>query len=162
MSKTLTELERQSPSIYAVFHSVSLSNGCGTLSTTWDSITMAFAPGALSTVAPFANTAEVFNFADLPCPPPGLYVEPGQLYQPEFAPPRVFFSSLEAANPGALQGCSGGVWADGWTDPPIAFVTTGPLEGPGPVGGGPRRLKRDVPANAHISARAPAKTAEPL
>ncbi|CAD6590780.1 MAG: hypothetical protein ASARMPREDX12_004728 [Alectoria sarmentosa] len=152
----------QSPDIYAVFYSLSVSNGCGSLSTTFDSITMSFTPGALSTVAPFGDTAEVFNFADLPCPPPGLYVEPGKLYQPQFAPPRAFFSSLQAANPAALQGCSDGMWADGWTDPPIAFVTTGPLEGPGPPGGPrPPRLIRELPANAHVVARSPTQTAEP-
>ena len=122
---------------------------------------MSFTPGALSTVAPFAATAEVFNFADLPCPPPGLYVEPGQLYQPQFAPPRAFFSSLGAAHPAAVQGCADGIWADGWTDPPVALVTTGPLDGPGQPGGAPRRLRRDVPGNAHVVARSPIKTAEP-
>ena len=151
---------RQSPSIYGIFYSISLSNGCGSLSTTWDSITMSFTPGALSTVAPVGTTAEVFNFADLPCPPPGIYVEPGQLYQPQFAPPRVFFSSLQAANPAALQGCPDGVWADGWSDPPIAFVTSGPLEGPGQAGGGrPPRLRRELAANAHRFARTPTQTA---
>ena len=124
---------------------------------------MSFAPGALSTVSPFRNTAEVFNFADLPCPPPGLYVEPGKFYQPEFAPPRAFFRSLRAANPAALEGCSDGIWADGWTDPPIAFVTTGPLDGPGQPGGGdlPRRGIGDGPVNAHRMVRSPAKTAGP-
>ncbi|KAL9130660.1 MAG: hypothetical protein Q9175_006966, partial [Cornicularia normoerica] len=110
---------------------------------------MSFTPDALSTVAPVGATAEVFNFADLPCPPPGLYVEPGQFYQPQFAPPRPFFSSLQAANPVVLQGCADGVWAGGWTDPPIAFVTAGALTGPG-VPGRPRppRRIRDVPAKA--------------
>lgn len=160
-SNTLTHSHRQSPDIYAVFYSLSLSNGCGTLSTTWDSVTMSFTPGALSSVDPFGSTAEVYNFADLPCPPPGLYVEPGELYQPQFAAPRVFFSSLQAANPAALQGCGDGVWEDGWTDPPIAFVTNGPLQGPGQPGGDlPPRLRRDIPANAHIIARTPTKTAE--
>lgn len=122
---------------------------------------MSFTPGALSTVAPFGDTAEVFNFADLPCPPPGLYVEPGQLYQPQFAPPRVFFSSLQAANPAALEGCTDGMWADGWTDPPIAFITAGALTGPGSPGGPrPPRLIREVPANALVVARTPIKTAE--
>lgn len=125
-------------------------------------MTMSFTPGALSTVDPVGTTANVFNFADLPCPPPGLYVEPGQLYQPQFAPPRAFFSSLQAADPVALQGCHDGMWADGWTDPPIAFVTEGPLDGPGPPGGGrPPRVMRDVPANAHLIARTPTKTADP-
>ena len=162
-SKTLTKIERQSPSIYAVFYSLSLSNGCGSLSTTYDSITMSFNSGDLSTVAPVGTTAEVFNFADLPCPPPGLYVEPGQLYQPQFAPPRIFYSSLAAANPAALQGCSDGVWAGGWTDPPIAFVTAdGGLTGPGAPGRPhPPRRVRDVPANAHLVARAPTQTARP-
>ena len=122
---------------------------------------MSFTPGALSTVDPFGDTASVFNFADLPCPPPGLYVEPGQLYQPQFAPPRAFFSSLQAANPVALQGCSDGMWAGGWTDPPIAFVTEGAVMGPGSPGGGrPPRWKRDGPVNAHVVARAASKTAE--
>ncbi|KAF6227628.1 hypothetical protein HO173_012157 [Letharia columbiana] len=154
-------LNPQSSSIYAIFYSLSLSNGCGSLSTTYDSITMSFTPGALSTVNPFGDSAEVFNFADLPCPPPGLYVEPGQLYQPQFAPPRAFFSSLRAADPAALQGCSDGVWADGWTDPPIAFITAGALTGPGLAGGGrpPRRI-RNIPANAHVTARTPTKTAD--
>ena len=161
-SKTLTELERESPSIYAVFYSLSVSNGCSSLSTTYDSITMSFTPGALSTVDPFGTTAEPYNFADLPCPPPGLYVEPGQPYQPQFAPPRAFFSSLQAANPAALQGCADGIWAEGWTDPPIAFVTAGPLDGPGSPGRGrPPRLIRDIPANAHFIARTPTQTAEP-
>lgn len=153
----------QSPSIYAIFYSLSLSNGCGSLSTTYDSITMSFNSGDLSTVAPVGTTAEVFNFADLPCPPPGLYVKPGQLYQPQFAPPRVFYSSLAAANPEALQGCSDGVWAGGWTDPPIAFFTVdGGLTGPGAPGRlHPPRRVRDVPANAHLVARAPTQTARP-
>lgn len=125
-------------------------------------MTMSFTPGALSTVDPFGTDAQPYNFADLPCPPEGFYVEPGQLYQPEFAPPRAFFGSLEAANPAALQGCTDGMWAEGWTDPPIAFVTAGPLDGPGsPGGGGPPRLIRDIPANAHIIASTPTKTAGP-
>ena len=123
---------------------------------------MAFTPGALSTVKPFEDAAEVFNFADLPCPPPGLYVEPGQLYQPQFAPPRVFFSSLQAANPAALRGCTDGVWAAGWSDPPIALVT-GVVDGPGQPGGGdlPPRIRREVAGNAHKIARTPTKTAQP-
>ena len=122
---------------------------------------MSFTPGALSTVAPFAATAEVFNFADLPCPPPGLYVEPGQLYQPQIAPPRAFFSSLGAAHPAVVQGCADGIRAGSWTDPPIALVTADRLDGPGQPGGAPRRLRRDVTGNAHVVARSPIKTAKP-
>ena len=91
-------------------------------------------------------------------------MEPGQLYQPQFAPPRIFYSSLAAANPEALQGCSDGVWAGGWTDPPIAFVTAdGGLTGPGDPGRfHPPRRARGAAANAHLVARAPTQTARPL
>ena len=125
---------------------------------------MSFTPGALSTVAPLAATAEVFNFADLPCPPPGLYVEPGQLYQPQFAPPRPFFTNLASAYPGALDGCGDGVWADGWADPPIAFVTTAGPDGPGQPAGpdGPPRLKRGRAGHAQVFGRSPVQTAGPL
>ena len=73
----LTGHERQFPSTYAVFHLLTVSNDCGNLGTGWDSVTVSFTPGALSTFAPFTSTAKIFDFANLPCPPAGLYVEPG-------------------------------------------------------------------------------------
>lgn len=55
------------------------------------------------------------------------------------------------------------MWADGWTDPPIAFVTAGALGGPGQPGRPrPPRQVRDVPTGAHVIARTPTKTAAPL
>lgn len=139
-----------------------MSNGCGQFSTFYDEFTASFPPGALSTLASASATAEPFNFADLPCPPPSLWAVPGQLYQPRLAVPAEFISTLRAQDPTGWEACTQFYQVGSWDDPPGAMVTVHNLEGPGKPGEGrPGHRGRELPANAHRTATAPARTPGP-
>lgn len=123
---------RVSPSIYAIFPSIKASDGCNQIGKGYGPITTSFAPGELSTIDIGGHSTNVFNFADLPCPPPGIDVISGQPYAPLISPPP-FIWSLDPAFSGCIPAYSQGV------DPATAVFTTQGPQGPGPVGGPPRR-----------------------
>ena len=127
------------------------SDGCNQVGGTYGPITKSFAPGELSTIAD--GTASVFNFADLPCPPPGVELS-GSVYAPSIAPPPFIFD-LDKAFATCIPGRNQGV------DPPIAAVTVSSLNGPGPAGLGGHRRDLGAHAHAHVAPWAPTKTAEP-
>ena len=131
---------RVSPSIYAIFPSIMASDGCEQIGRGYGPITTSFAPGELSTIDIGGRSTNVYNFADLPCPPSGIDVPSGKPYAPLIAPPS-FIWDLDPAFKGCIPGYEQGV------DPPTANPTDAGPNGPGQVGGGPRR--RDVRAHAH-------------
>ena len=141
---------RESPSIYAIFPSIMASDGCNQIGKGYGPITTSFAPDELSTIA--GGSTNVFNFADLPCPPPGVEVPPGETYAPLIAPP-AFIWGLDPAFSGCLPGRSQGV------DPPTAMPTADGLGGPG--GGGHPRRNLDAPSYPNVAPWAPTKTAGP-
>lgn len=153
-------LSMQSPSVYVIFTSFYLYDGCGTklLQASFD-LTTSFASGELSTVATAPGgglSTDAFDFDDLPCPPPGVQVEAGQPYRPLLAPP-AFVTALPGWNPN-FDNCDPGHGID----PPTALTSAlGGLPGPGFPG--MPLPPRDVRAYAHphMAPRAPTKTAGP-
>lgn len=127
---------RISPSIYAIFPSIMASDGCNQIGKGYGPITTSFAPGELSTIDIGGRSTNVFNFADLPCPPSGIDVPPGETYAPLIAPPS-FIWDLDPAFSGCVPGYSQGV------DPPTAFTGVPGLDGPGD-GAPPRRRDQEV------------------
>ena len=127
---------RQSPSIYAVFPSIMASDGCKQIGNGYSHITASFAPGELSTID--GHATKVFDFDDLPCPPPGIDLTPGETYAPLIAPPS-FIWSLDPAFSTCIPGSNQGL------DPPIAVHTTSGPDGPGPDGAPRRRDLRASP-----------------
>ena len=129
-----------SPSIYAVFPSIIASDGCNRIGNAYGPITTSFAPGELSTIDVGGHSTNVFNFADLPCPPSGVDVPAGETYAPLIAPP-AFIWDLDPAFSTCVPGYSQGV------DPPNA-LTSGVPGGPDDPPVKPRR-RRDVGGHAH-------------
>ena len=83
-------------------------------------------------------STNVFNFADLPCPPSSIDLPAGVPYAPLIAPPS-FIWGLDPAFSGCVPGLSQGV------DPATAF-TTAKNGVPSPeVGGGVRRRDLGAP-----------------
>ncbi|KAM0800868.1 hypothetical protein BDR22DRAFT_821385 [Usnea florida] len=156
-------LTMQSPSVYVIFTSFYLYDGCGTklLEADFD-VTTSYAPDQVSTVATGPNgalTTEAFDFADLPCPPPGVHVQAGQPYRPLLAPP-AFITDIPGWNP-HFDNCDPGHGID----PPTAMTSVfGGL--PAPVagfGGGPHP-RRDAGVSRALPVvvpRAPTRTAAP-
>lgn len=141
-----------SPSIYAIFPSIMASDGCNQIGGTYSSITTSFAPGELSTIADYSTG--VYNFADLPCPPPGVILPPGTTYAPLISPPP-FIYALDPAFASCIPGKSQGL------DPPQAATTDSDgLQPPAPGRGGGRR-DLGARAHAHVAPWAPTRTAEP-
>ena len=155
MNNKLNDDNRVSPSIYAIFPSIMASDGCNQIGKGYGPITASFAPGELKTIDIGGHSSNVFNFADLPCGPPGIDLEPGKVYAPLIAPPD-FIWDLDPAFSGCIPGYSQGV------DPPTA-VTTDANGIPGPVAGVHRPGRRDLGARAHphVAPWAPTKTAGP-
>lgn len=123
-------LTRSSPSNYAVFAVATKYDGCGVSLGNFGPITQSFAPDALSTVQPVPSGTpipQVFDFQDVPCPPPRIQdqLEPGRLYRPVLAPPvDQLLSSLENASISVAH-CQ----FDMIVDPPM-FATWDPLLSP--------------------------------
>lgn len=131
------------------------SDGCNQIGNGYGPITTSFAPGELSTVDIGGHSTNVFNFADLPCPPSGIDLAPGATYAPLISPPP-FIWGLDPAFLTCIPAYSQGV------DPPTAVtIVTGGLGGPGPPGRG--RPPRDLGAHAHshVAPWAPTQTVEP-
>ena len=127
------------------------SDGCTQIGGTYGPIVQSFASGELSTIA--GDSTNVFNFADLPCPPPGIEVLPGSPYAPLISPPP-FIRGLDPAFASCIPGRGQGV------DPPYAAPTDSGPQGPGCAGRGCRR-DFGARAHAHVAPWAPTKTAEP-
>lgn len=151
-SATPSGLSVASPSIYAIFPSIMASDGCNQIGNGYGPITTSFAPGELSTIA--GGSTNVFNFADLPCPPSGIEVAPGSTYAPLIAPPP-FIWGLDPAFSGCIPGLRQGV------DPPTAMPTMGGPGGPGQPGGGLPRRDFDAYAHPNVAPWAPTRTAGP-
>lgn len=145
---------RVSPSIYAIFPSIMASDGCNQIGSGYGPITTSFAPGELSTIDIGRVSTNVFNFADLPCPPSGIEMPAGETYAPLIAPPSFIFD-LDPAFSSCIPGYSQGV------DPPRAFPTDSGPQGPGSPGGGLPRRDFGAHGHPHITPWAPEKTAGP-
>lgn len=150
----------ESKSVYVIFTSFYLYDGCGTkLLEVNDDITTSFAPSELSTVAKDSNgalTTDAFNFADLPCPPAGVDVPAGQPYRPLLAPPS-FITDVPGWNH-QFDDCDPGHGID----PPTAFTSVlgGIPEPEGPdVQLPPRELGKG--ARVRVVPRGPVQTAAP-
>lgn len=142
------------PSAYVVFPSISAGNSCTQVGSKLTSVTMSFAPGELSTIAGPSGATKVFNFADLPCPPPDVasagscfYNPPGRQYSPQIAPPPAIWDldpAFRNCKPALFQGF----------DPSRAFpLISRPRDVIQPGHGLPRRARR-APALAHQLPRA--------
>ena len=120
--------------------------------------TIAFAPGALSTIVGNPPQTQEFNFSDLPCPPPDVASadnyfynpswNPGRAYAPMIAPP----SEIFALDP-AFTSCVAAVYQG--FDPPHTLGAWG-----GGIGGG-GGIGRKRGAPAHKVPRGPVQTAAP-
>lgn len=156
----MNDCGRQSPSVYVIFTSFYLYDGCGTklLEAGFD-LTTSFAPDELSTVATAPGgglSTNVFDFNGLPCPPDGVQVPAGQPYRPLLAPP-AFITTVPGWDP-KFDSCDPGHGID----PPTALTSV--LGGiPAPGFPGMPHPPRNVRANAHphMMPRAPTKTAGP-
>ena len=136
------------------------SDGCSQIGKSFGPITTSFAPGELSTLVIGSPETNVYNFSELPCPPSGIDLPPGETYAPLLAPP-LFIFDLDPAFSTCIPGYDLGVVPP--IDPPTALPTVhGGLQGPG-VPGGNAPPRRDLGARARPLAfpRGPAKTAEP-
>ena len=151
--RKLNYRSRISPSIYAIFPSISANDGCKQIGNTYSSITTSFAPGELSTIDIGGHSTNVFNFADLPCPPSSIQLSSGETYAPLIAPPS-FIWNLDPAFSTCIPGYSQGV------DPPTAFPTAAAPGGPGPVGGAPRRRDLEAPPWGPIKTPGPTLKAQ--
>lgn len=129
----------QSPSVYAIFESISAFDGCTQIGNTFSALTTSFAPSDLRTVDSEGIT-KVFDFGDLPCGPPGME-DPS--YSPTIAPPSFIFNDLDN---GAFATCIPGRGQG--IDPPGALQPGNGASGPGVPGHHPHRAKRRAPANA--------------
>ena len=146
---------RTFPSIYAIFPSIMASDGCNQIGKGYGPITTSFAPGELKTIDIRLDSTNVYNFADLPCPPSGIELPPGSTYAPLISPPPFIFD-LDPAFSTCIPGYSQGL------DPPSAVVTDSGPQGPGPVAvGRPPRRDLGVHAHPHVAPWAPTKTAGP-
>lgn len=163
LNHQLNNYRRQSPSVYVIFTSFYLYDGCGTkfLEAGFD-VTTSFALDELSTVATVPGgglSTDVFDFADLPCPPPGVQVPAGQAYRPLLAPP-AFVTAIPGWNP-KFDNCDPGHGID----PPTALTSVlGGLPGPGFPGNGMQHPPREARAYPHprMVPRAPTETAGPV
>ena len=95
------------------------SDGCQQIGKGYGPITTSFAPGELSTIGVEGLTTKVFNFADLPCPPSGVDIPPGDTYAPLIAPPS-FLIELDPAFSTCIPAFSQGVVAP--VDPPAGHT----------------------------------------
>ena len=140
------------PSVYALFFSVTVNDACG-FTVSYSISTASFNRDALKTLDG-SGKPQSFDLADLPCPPAGVILKPGELFRPSFAwNTELFFKqNSEPARCSTMTGLMA------WPDPPTALPTVkGGLPAP-TAGAAPRgRLKRD-PANAHVAPRVPAMT----
>lgn len=151
----------QSPSIYAIFTSFYLYDGCGTklLEASMD-LTTSFESDVLSTVATLPGgglTTEIFDFGSLPCPPSGVEVPAGQPYRPLLAPPP-FITAIPGWNSN-FDDCNPGTGID----PPTAMTSAnGGIPGPVAPGGPlPRRNDDRAYPHPHLVPRAPLQTTAP-
>ncbi|MDI1488659.1 MAG: hypothetical protein OHK93_007934 [Ramalina farinacea] len=94
-----------SPSIYVVYPPVTVYDLCGNTADPGlrPPTTESYPPDALQTLQanpPGAPLTQVFNYADLPCPPPGIadQLDPGAAYNPVLVPPFSIVHRIENTN----------------------------------------------------------------
>ena len=159
LTVVLTRSLRASPSNYLVFPTISAGNACTRVGNVYYSQTMAFAPGALSTIEGNTQETKEFNFADLPCPPPDVASanqyfynpswNPGRPYSPMISPPPELFN-LDPA----FKNCVTAIYQG--FDPPRPLQSKHVVANPGEPGW---RRKRSAPG--HNVAHGPVQTAAP-
>ena len=133
------------PSVYVVVSSLSAGNAHTRLGPTFASAIFSMMPGDLSTIAGTAgpSAAALFNFADLPCPPPDVAAADSWFYNPQVNPSRPYMprllppSQILTLDPG-WSSCTFPANFQ-FFDPPSAFPPSNGGEGPGDK-------KREVPA----------------
>ncbi|MCJ1409061.1 hypothetical protein MMC19_003138 [Ptychographa xylographoides] len=151
-----------SPSIYVAFPTISGVDGCGQVGPIITSLTLAFAPGELSSVTganpgPVQGTTVVFNPADLPCGPNNGTNEflPDPVNATSYLPLIALPSKLLALRPDWAS-CTNDFWEG--QDPPYALSPAtglGGLPAPSawPTSGAP--VPDSTPASPASSAIAP-------
>ncbi len=152
-----------SPSVYAVFWSMTIIDECRGMNMFDGDCTASFAPEELSTYDQISSSLSAFDYAGINCPS-GLT----QPHAPIVSPPPSFLTRLNL-----LIGHKCDEWAEAgnWTDPIMTLSSsTGLITGPTlpsvPIGAQPDgppdaiRLRRD-PANAHETLWASASTTMP-
>ena len=131
---------------------ISAKDGCKQIGPAFTSVTVAFPPGALSTIGPDSSTRS-YNFADLACPPSSVKLDSGEPDAPRVAPPDLLFD-LNPAFRDCIAAAGQGV------DPPTTLGLADLVkeaEKPG-FGSNPPRHRR-APAHAHVIPWIPQKTA---
>ena len=153
---------RQYPSNYLVFPTISAGNACTRVGNIYYDHTIAFAPGAISTIEGNTGVTKEFNFADMPCPPPEVAAadsyfynpqwNPGRPYSPIIAPPKEIFDMDPA-----FANCVAAVYQG--FDPSRAFSIYNGPQNPAPGTGWKPPKRRRGPG--HMVPRGPVKTAAP-
>ncbi|KAF6222495.1 hypothetical protein HO173_013403 [Letharia columbiana] len=144
-----------SPSAYALFFSITINNGCGSILAIHATSTASFAPNQLSTLDK-SGTPQSFNLGDLPCPPSSVILEPGKSFQPLFSWQNQW---PDFADPSIVRDCKVMAGLDGWLDPPHALtLAIGGLGSPGKPGSPHHGRLRRVPAHAQATSWVPART----
>lgn len=135
------------PNVYVVVNSLSAGNSHTCIGSTYNSVVFTMKPHELSTIAGTAGPSQIFNFADLPCPPPEVAAADKYFYDPETNPTRPYMprivppSQILELNP-AWKSCTFPANFQ-FFDPPSALPMA---DGGGD--GGPGNKKRDLPPMA--------------
>ena len=125
------------PSVYVVVNSLSAGNANTQIGPKYASAIFSMLPGELSTIAGTAgpSAAAVFNFADIPCPPPDVAAADIYFYNPAFNPDRPYMPRL--LPPSQILNLEPS-WSSctfpanfQFFDPPSAFPSSNGPEGPG-------------------------------
>lgn len=150
---------------YVVVPELSAGNLCSQIAT-HTSKTFIFAPGELSTLQGNDGITSVFNFEDLPCPPPDRvspewYKDHAANDTQEYSPVLAPFPRLYELDPQLKRLC-GSVLDGGLIDPFTALPTASEPTPPGETnrrfGIGPGKGPRDLPAPAHKVSSLPGPT----
>ncbi|KAM0805005.1 hypothetical protein BDR22DRAFT_969256 [Usnea florida] len=141
--------------VYLEFYSLTISNACGSILASYATSTASIPQDQLSSIDKNGK-AQPYSLADLPCPPPNIFVPPGRLYHPKLAWVGQFY---EFADPAIAKECPIIGGAAFLRDPPIAFPTAlGGLNGTGEPGHLHPGLLRREPENAHVAPCMPVRT----
>lgn len=128
---------RTSPNIYVVVSSYTQSSDCS-LVLSYDKFTGTLHPDEVSTYGAGGIPAR-FNFADMPCGPPGLTLPSDESsFKPWFMAPDSLMQSMGIGN------CS----LNSWLDPSMALIPAQGVDGPGVLAGPRKHPCRKAPAQA--------------
>lgn len=120
---------------------------------------MSFAPGELSTIEGPGGPTKAFDFADLPCPPPGVASANLHFYNPQVNPGRPYSPMIDLPpdllkmDP-AFGDCVAAIYQG--IDPPVALTAAGRLSPPKVRFGPPQKR---AAAHPHIKPQAPVRAA---